>query len=107
MVVRTAPARVVRPPLLRLEVGSDNLISVPEVTATEASRRFADLLDGVEHRGEIYTIVRRGRVVAQLEPARAASGRDVKALLRRRRPDRAWTDEITELRRSLVVEERF
>ena len=39
-----------------------------EVTATEASRRFADLLDGVEHRGERYTIVRRGRVIAQLEP---------------------------------------
>ena len=30
---------------------SDNLICVPEVTATEASRSFADLLDGVEHRG--------------------------------------------------------
>jgi prevent-host-death family protein len=39
---------------------------VTEVTATEASRRFADLLDGVEHRGERYTIVRRGRVIAQL-----------------------------------------
>jgi prevent-host-death family protein len=80
---------------------------VPEVTATEASRSFSDLLDGVEHRGEIYTIVRRGRVVAQLEPARAASGSDVKALLRRHRPDRAWTTELADLRRSLVIEERF
>lgn len=80
---------------------------MPEVTATEASRSFADLLDGVEHRGEIYTIIRRGRVVARLEPARAASGRDVKALLRRHRPDREWAAEVTELRQSLVVEERF
>jgi prevent-host-death family protein len=80
---------------------------MPEVTATEASRSFADLLDGVEHRGEVYTIVRRGRVVAQLEPARAASGSDVKALLRRHRPDREWATEVTELRHSLVAEERF
>ena len=80
---------------------------MPEVTATEASRSFADLLDGVEHRGEVYTIVRRGRVVAQLEPARAASGSEVKALLRRHRPDRHWASEVAELRQSLVVEDRF
>jgi prevent-host-death family protein len=92
---------------LHVAIGSDNLISMPEVTATEASRSFADLLDGVEHRGEIYTIVRRGRVVAQLEPAHAASGRDLKALLRRHRPDRQWTSEVAELRQSLTVEERF
>ena len=80
---------------------------MPEVTATEASRSFADLLDGVEHRGETYTIVRRGRVVAQLEPARAPSGSDVKALLRRHRPDSAWTETVADVRRSLIVEERF
>ena len=80
---------------------------MPEVSATEASRSFADLLDGVEHRGESYTIVRRGRVVAQLQPARAASGSDVKSLLRSHRPDRDWISEVAELRQSLVVEERF
>ena len=78
-----------------------------EVTATEASRRFADLLDGVEHRGERYTIVRRGRVIAQLEPVAGTSGAEVKALLRRHRPDRAWADEVEELRSDLAVEERF
>lgn len=92
---------------LRRQLRSDNLIYMPEVSATEASRSFADLLDGVEHRGEVYTIVRRGRVVAQLEPARAASGSDVKALLRRHRPDREWTADLAELRKLLVVEERF
>lgn len=80
---------------------------MPEVSATEASRSFADLLDGVEHRGETYTIVRRGRVVAQLEPARAASGTEAKALLRRHRIDREWSREVTELRDLLTAKERF
>jgi prevent-host-death family protein len=80
---------------------------VPEVTATEASRSFADLLDGVEHRGETYTIVRRGRVVAQLEPAHAASGAEAKAILRRHRVDREWAREVAELRGFLDTEERF
>ncbi len=78
-----------------------------EVTATEASRRFADLLDGVEHRGERYTIVRRGRVIAQLGPAAGTTGAEAKALLRRHRLDRAWGDEVDALRKSVTVEERF
>lgn len=78
-----------------------------EVTATEASRRFADLLDGVEHRGERYTIVRRGRVVAQLEPATATTGAEAKAILRRHRPDPAWSRELAEMREQLTTEERF
>lgn len=78
-----------------------------EVTATEASRRFADLLDGVEHRGERYTIVRRGRVIAQLQPATTHSGAELKAFLRRHRVDGAWRNEVAELRERLVVEERF
>jgi prevent-host-death family protein len=80
---------------------------VPEVTATEASRRFADLLDGVEHRGERYTIVRRGRVIAQLEPAKGTSGAEAKALLRRHRVDRAWRDEVDAMRQDLSAEDRF
>ena len=80
---------------------------MPEVTATEASRSFADLLDGVEHRGERYTIVRRGRVVARLEPVRTLSGAEAKALVRRHHVDGAWADELDELRGGLTVEERF
>lgn len=80
---------------------------MPEVTATEASRRFADLLDAVEHRGERFTIVRRGRVVAQLEPAHTASGSDLKALLGRHHPDGDWAGEVAALRADLVAEERF
>jgi prevent-host-death family protein len=80
---------------------------MPEVSATEASRSFADILDGVEHRGEHYTIVRRGRVVARLEPANAPSGADAKALVRRHRVDADWSREVAELRGELVIEERF
>lgn len=80
---------------------------MPEITATEASRSFADLLDGVEHRGERYTIVRRGRVIAQLEPVSTASGAAAKALLRRHRVDSAWRGDLEDLRSELIVEDRF
>jgi antitoxin (DNA-binding transcriptional repressor) of toxin-antitoxin stability system len=39
---------------------------VPEVSATDAARNFSKILDAVEHRGEHFTIIRRGKVVAQL-----------------------------------------
>jgi antitoxin (DNA-binding transcriptional repressor) of toxin-antitoxin stability system len=77
-----------------------------EVTATDAARHFADLLDAIEFRGERFTIVRRGRAVAHLEPVPHGRGADVKALLRRHRPDRAWPEQLVSLRRLLEVEER-
>ncbi|MFM7127129.1 MAG: type II toxin-antitoxin system Phd/YefM family antitoxin [Actinomycetota bacterium] len=77
------------------------------MSATEASRRFADLLDGVEHRGERYMIVRRGRVIAQLEPAASVDGAELKALIRRHRFDSDWSEEVVELRRRLTAEDRF
>jgi prevent-host-death family protein len=80
---------------------------MPEITATEASRSFADLLDAVEHRGETFVIVRRGKVIAQLEPARVATGARAKDVLRRHRIDSAWGEEVAELRSQLVTEERF
>lgn len=80
---------------------------MPEITATEASRSFADLLDAVEHRGETFVIIRRGKVIAQLEPAHVASGARAKDVLRRHRIDPAWSEEVAELRSQLVTEERF
>jgi antitoxin (DNA-binding transcriptional repressor) of toxin-antitoxin stability system len=59
---------------------------MPEVTATDAARNFADLLDAIEHRGEHFTIVRRGKAVASLEPTSQGRGSDVKAALMRHRP---------------------
>jgi len=79
---------------------------VPDVTATDAARSFADLLDAVEHRGEHFVIVRRGKAVAQLEPVSRGRGTDVKALLRRNRPDRDWSKDLDEVRSLLEVEDR-
>jgi prevent-host-death family protein len=77
-----------------------------EVTATEAARKFADLLDAVEHDGERYTITRRGKAVAHIEPVARGRGADAKALLRRHRPDARWADDLDKVRNVLEVEHR-
>ena len=77
-----------------------------EVSATDAARNFSDLLDAVEHRGEHFTIVRRGKVVAQLDPVQAGKGVEVKALLRRHRPDPAFSRDVTSTRELLEIEHR-
>lgn len=79
---------------------------MPDITATDAARNFADLLDAIEHRGEHFTIVRRGKPVAQLEPMSRGRGADVKALLRRHRPDRAWASDLDDVRALLEVADR-
>jgi len=79
---------------------------MPDVSATDAARNFADLLDAIEHRHERYTIVRRGKAIAQLEPMTQGSGADIKALLRRHRPDAAWSRDLSETRQLLDLEER-
>jgi len=79
---------------------------VAEITATDAGRNLSDLLDAVEHRGERYVIVRRGRAVARLEPVDRTTGADVKALLRAARPDSAWRSDLDEVRGLLQVEDR-
>lgn len=84
----------------------ENLIGMPDVTATETARRFAALLDGVEQRGEQYRIVRRGEVVAQLGPIDRGRGDRVKAVLRSQDVDPARPDELAETRKLLTVEER-
>jgi len=79
---------------------------MPEVSATDAARRFSDLLDAVEHEGEQFTVVRHGKAVAHIEPISQGRGADVKALLSGRRLDRAWADELGALRELLEVDER-
>ena len=76
------------------------------LTATEAARRFSELLDAVEERGETFLVARRGRTVARIAPAAAASGKELKELLRSSRPDAAWQQELQELRSALTVQER-
>jgi prevent-host-death family protein len=79
---------------------------MPEVTATEAARKFADLLDAVEHAGQRYTITRRGKAVAHIEPVPRGRGADAKALLRRHRPDTTWAQDLEGVRDLLEVEPR-
>lgn len=50
------------------------------MTATEASRRFSDLLDAIE-RGETITITRGNHAVAEIRPPRRRTGADLRAAL--------------------------
>ena len=76
------------------------------LSATDAARRFSELLDAVERRGESFLVLRRGHAVARIEPARAANGKLVKEILRTNPPDGDWANELRELRASLGIEER-
>ena len=77
-----------------------------EVSSTDAARNFADLLDAVEHRGERFTIVRRGRAIAHLEPVRGGTGAAVKNVLRGHGQDPSWAEDLSALRQLIEVEER-
>lgn len=77
-----------------------------DVSATEAARKFSDLLDAVEHGHESFRVTRSGRAVARIVPAEAASGKAAKNLLKRHVPDPQWAEDLTELRSLLVTEER-
>jgi prevent-host-death family protein len=66
------------------------------MTATEASRRFSDLLDAVE-RGETITIVRGSHPVAEIGPARRRTGADLRsALVGVPAPDEEFSRNIAE-----------
>lgn len=77
-----------------------------EISATDAARGFASVLDAVEHRGEEFTVVRRGKAIARIEPLAHGEGREVKELLSAALPDPAWADELSDLRRLLEVDDR-
>jgi len=77
-----------------------------ELTATEAARRFSELLDTIEHDGQGYVITRRGRRVARIVPAAEPTGAALSQFLRAHPPDEAWAAELADLRSLLVLEER-
>jgi prevent-host-death family protein len=79
---------------------------MPDVSATDAARNFAALLDAVEHRGEHFTIVRRGKAVASLEPTSHGRGSDVKTILMRHRPDPGWRRDLDAVRTLIELDER-
>ncbi len=69
-----------------------------QLSATDAARRFSDVLDRVESEGESFVVVRHGRVVATIGPAVAGTGRALKDVLQKHRPDPEWAAELRELR---------
>jgi prevent-host-death family protein len=70
-----------------------------EISATDASKRFADMLDAVEHRGETFTVLRRGRPIATIAPADSTTLSDLREFLRTHPADDAWQADLAELRR--------
>ncbi len=76
------------------------------ISATEASRKFSDILDAVEHRNEEFVVERHGRAIAALAPARGGAGRgatwgDVLRLFDAGvRPDSSFARDMTGVRRS-------
>ncbi|HVW45444.1 MAG TPA: type II toxin-antitoxin system prevent-host-death family antitoxin [Solirubrobacterales bacterium] len=75
-----------------------DLTDLKQLSATEAARRFSEVLDRVEQRGESVVIVRHGRAVATIGPAGAGTGKALKEVLRAHRPDPDLVDEVRELR---------
>jgi prevent-host-death family protein len=79
---------------------------VKDITATEAARRFSDLLDAVEHRSETFVVRRGGKPIARISPASASTGSAIKKLLREFPPDEQWASDLTQVRAHLTSEEQ-
>lgn len=77
-----------------------------DISATEAARRFSEILDAVEHRGESFIILRKGRPVARMGPAAKARGESVKEILHGHARDRTWEQELRDLRAVVGAEDR-
>jgi prevent-host-death family protein len=76
------------------------------ITATEASRRFSDLLDAIE-RGETITITRGHHPVAEIGPARRRTGADLRtALADIAPPDERFAHDIADALAMVIPEER-
>lgn len=72
------------------------------MTATEASRSFAALLDDVE-RGETIVVTRGGRRVAAIGPASAGNGAQVVALLTDLVPDEEFAADALAARDAVAL----
>lgn len=72
------------------------------ITATEASRRFSDLLDAIEA-GESVAVSRGGRTIAEIRPARQHTGRDLRKALERNTDTRLDEDFATDIASALEL----
>ena len=75
-----------------------------DITATEAARSLSSLLDAVEHRGARFTVSRRGKAIARIEPVAVTKGRELKDLLARFEPDGDWAAQLDEVRGLLQLD---
>jgi prevent-host-death family protein len=73
------------------------------VTATEASRSFAALLDEAE-RGQTVVITRGGRRIASIGPASASNGAEVVALLAANTTDEDFAGDVLAARDAVALE---
>jgi len=76
---------------------------VRTITATEASRSFAALLDDVE-KGETVIVTRGGRRIAAIGPTTAGNGTEVLALLRSAKVDEQFADDLKDIRDAALAE---
>lgn len=83
--------------------GSDNLIDMRTVTATEASRCFAAILDEAE-RGHAVVVTRSGRRIATIGPAMASNGAEVLALLDANPTDGDFAADVLAAREAVALE---
>lgn len=72
-----------------------------QLSATDASRRFSEVLDDVEGSGQSYVVVRHGRAVATIGPTNGGTGKALKEALLANPPDEAWAGEVRELREEM------
>lgn len=73
------------------------------VTATEASRSFAAILDEAE-RGHAVVVTRGGRRIATIGPASAANGAEFLALLSTGLTDAGFAADVRAARDAAVLE---
>lgn len=73
------------------------------MSATEASRSFAALLDDAE-RGETVVVTRGGRRVAVIGPASAGNGAEVRLLLASGTPDDEFARDVRAARGAVTLE---
>lgn len=70
-----------------------------EITATEAARRFSEVVNRVRYRNETFIVKRGGEPVCEIVPVRSSPfvGRDLAELLRSLpHPGKAYLDAVEE-----------
>ncbi len=77
-----------------------------EISATKASRSFAELLDAVEHDGAESTLIRHGKAIARIQAVETSNGASVKEILRDWAPFPSFAHAIRSTRDLKETEER-